>query len=151
MDENKLFDMLDKIYVEVQANTSRLDKVDSRLDKVDSILDKVDNRLDKVDSRLDKADGRFDILENGVKNNSIILEATQSDIKTMSEIQKSSIVQNVKENIELVMPIKESIYVIELAVKSISKEVHELRDNFGKVEKVTIQNTYDVAYLKAAK
>lgn len=57
MDENKLFDLLEKINTKVQENINLLSKIDRRLD----------------------------ILENGVTNNSIILESLQSDIKIMSE------------------------------------------------------------------
>ena len=57
MDEDKLFSMLDKIYAKVESNENLLNRIDSRLD----------------------------ILENGVTNNSIILETLQSNIKIMSK------------------------------------------------------------------
>lgn len=130
MDENKILDMLEKIYAEVQSHSKRLDNVDTKLKDVD-------NRLDTT--------------YNEVKNSFIKLESLESKIQTLSEIQKSYIEQNDKKHIEIIIPIKETTDVIELAVKNTSKDIQELSDKFDKVEKVTIQNTYDVAYLKSVK
>ena len=68
MDENKILDLLEKIYVEVQSHGKRLDNLDSRLDTI----------------------------ENEVKKSSIKLESVESKIQTLSEIQKSYIKQNDK-------------------------------------------------------
>ncbi|MFL0198288.1 hypothetical protein ACJDU8_22385 [Clostridium sp. WILCCON 0269] len=123
MDENKMFDLLEKIYSEVQSHSKRLDGLDQK----------------------------FDSLESEVKKNSITLEGVQSDIKTMAEVQKSHMQQNEKAHRDIVKPLSEKVDVIELAVKDISKDTKELKEKFEKVEKVTIQNTYDVAYLKSIK
>lgn len=53
MDENKIYDLLEKIYVEVQTHGKRLDKVDSRLDKVDSRLDGIENEMKKLSIKID--------------------------------------------------------------------------------------------------
>jgi len=86
-----------------------------------------------------------------LNKNTIILEEIKSDIKTIVEVQKSHMDQNEKAHTEVVKPLTEKIDVIELAVKDISKDAKELKEKFDKVEKVTIQNTYDVAYLKSIK
>jgi hypothetical protein len=127
MDENKVFDLLEKIYSEVQLHSKRLDSIDGRLDSVDSRLDK---------------------LENEVKNNTIKLEVVDKKLETLSEIQKSYMEQNERQHAEIIIPMKESINVIELAAKNTSRDMLEMKEKFDKVEKVTIQNTYDVAYLK---
>lgn len=59
--------------------------------------------------------------------------------------------QNEKQHTEITIPMKESISIIELAVKNTSKDIEDFKDKFDKVEKVTMQNTYDVAYLKSVK
>lgn len=123
MDENKTFDMLEKIYIEVQSHGKRLDNVDKRLDSIG----------------------------NDIKKSFIRLESLENKIQTLSEIQKLYIEQNDKQHIKIIIPIKESTDVIELAVKSISKDILDLSDKFDKVEKITIQNTYDVTNLKSVK
>lgn len=123
MDENKTFDMLEKIYIEVQSQGTRLDNIDKKLDSI----------------------------ENDIKKSFIKLESVENKIQTLSEIQKLYIEQNDKQHIEIIIPIKESTDVIELAVKSISKDILDLSDKFDKVEKITIQNTYDVTNLKSVK
>ena len=69
MENEKLFEFMEKMYVEMQGGFKsvdvRLDKMDGRLDKMDGRLDKMDGRLDKMDVSLDKMDGRLDRLEAG--------------------------------------------------------------------------------------
>lgn len=90
-------------------------------------------------------------IKDQLNKNTIILEDMRTDIKTIAEVQKSHMDQNEKAHIEVVKPLNEKVDVIELAVKDISKDAKELKEKFDKVEKVTIQNTYDVAYLKTIK
>lgn len=123
MDENKIFDMLEKIYIEVQSHGKRLDNADIKLD----------------------------FIGNEVKKGFMKLESVENQIQTLSEIQKSYIAQNDKQHIEIIIPIKETTDVIKLAVKNTSKDIQNLNDKFNKVEKITIQNTYDVANLKSVK
>ncbi|WP_243147740.1 hypothetical protein [Clostridium carboxidivorans] len=90
-------------------------------------------------------------LESEVKKNSIKLESIETKLNTIAEIQKAHMDQNEKAHTEVIKPLSEKVDVIELAVKDTSKDMQELKDKFDKVEKVTIQNTYDVAYLKSVK
>ena len=121
--DDKMFELLEKIYAEVQGHTEQFKNVENRLDS----------------------------LEKEVKKNSMKLESVETKIETLSEIQKSYMDQNDKQHTEIVLPMKESINIIELAVKNTSKDIQDLSGKFDKVEKVTIQNTYDVAYLKSVK
>ncbi|UZQ49551.1 hypothetical protein [Clostridium kluyveri] len=90
-------------------------------------------------------------LTSEVQKNSIKLESIEKKIDIIAEVQTAHKEQNEKAHNEIIKPLGEKISVIELAVKDTSKDVKELKDKFDKVEKVTIQNTYDVAYLKATK
>ncbi|OGO78268.1 MAG: hypothetical protein A2Y23_15680 [Clostridiales bacterium GWB2_37_7] len=65
--EDKIFDLLEKVYIEVQETkkdvkviNGRLDGIDGRLDGIDGRLDGIDGRLDGIDGRLDGIDGRLD-------------------------------------------------------------------------------------------
>lgn len=86
-----------------------------------------------------------------VRKNSIKLESIEKKIDIIAEVQTAHKDQNERAHSQVIKPLEEKISVIELAVKDTSKDVKEIKDKFDKVEKVTIQNTYDVAYLKATK
>nr|WP_245331509.1 hypothetical protein [Clostridium algifaecis] len=92
-----------------------------------------------------------DRLASEVKKNSVKLESIEKKIDIIAEVQKSHMEQNEKAHNEIIKPLSEKVSVIELAVKDTSKDMKELKEKFDKVEKVTIQNTYDVAYLKTVK
>lgn len=97
----------------------------------------MDSRMDKMDEKIDK--------------NTMMLEKLDTNVKIIAEVQQAPIEQDEKNHEEIIKPLSEKVNVIELAIKDISKEVKELNEKFDKVEKVTIQNTYDVAYLKSVK
>lgn len=90
-------------------------------------------------------------MDNKIDKSTVMLEELNSKTEIVVEVLKNHIAENEKQHKEIIIPIKEKINVIELATKSTSKDMHELNEKFDKVEKVTMQNTYDVAYLKMAK
>ena len=61
--EDKTFQFLEMMYVEMQKGFK---KVDERFDKVDGKFIEVDERFDKVEGRLDKIEGRMDRIEGRV-------------------------------------------------------------------------------------
>lgn len=66
MDENKVYDLLEKIYVEVQAHGQRLEKVDNRLDSIENEVKKINMKIDGELIPTDKAilDGYKDNAEH---------------------------------------------------------------------------------------
>ena len=82
-------------------------------------------------------------MQNDIRGiNDKVTNLSEGQDNLRSEVQKNSI---------KLESIEKKVDVIGLAVKNTSKDMKELKDKFDKVEKVTIQNTYDVAYLKSAK
>lgn len=143
---------------ETRKNTERLEVLESETRKNTEKLEVLGNetrnnaeKLEVLGNETKKNTEKLETLGNEVRKNTIKLETIETKLNTMAEIQKSHIEQNEKQHVEILSPIKESVNLIELAVKDTSKSMQELNDKFDKVEKVTIQNTYDVAYLKAAK
>lgn len=90
-------------------------------------------------------------LTSEVRKNSIKLESIEKKIDIIAEVQTAHKEQNVRGFQDISNSIKDKDSLISSVVKDTSKDVKELKDKFDKVEKVTIQNTYDVAYLKATK
>ncbi len=123
MDENKMFDLLEKIYVEVQSHGKRLDNVDNKLNA----------------------------LESEVKKNSLKLESIETKLNTIAEVQKSHMNQNEKAHKEVVKPLAEKVDVIELAVKDTSKDVKDIKEDLTSVELITAKNYTDIVKLKSVK
>lgn len=144
MADDRIFDLLEKIYIELQETKVALQGTKNEVKYNSTRLDNLENELKYNSTKLDN-------LEKEVKSNSIKLESIETKLNTMAEIQKSHMEQNDKHHTEIVKPIGEKVDIIELAVKSTSKDIQDLKEKFDKVEKVTMQNTYDVAYLKSVK
>lgn len=101
------------------------------------------------DMKLMKDDMRK--MDSKIDKNTLRLEELNTKVSTIAEVQKSYMEQNERAHSEIIGNLSEKSNIVELAVKDISKNITEFKDKFDKVEKVTIQNTYDVAYLKSAK
>lgn len=61
MDENKMFELLEKIYVEVQetkkevnCHTQRLDSFDKRFDSIDKRFDSLESEVKKIGIKIDE-------------------------------------------------------------------------------------------------
>lgn len=78
MDENKMFELLEKIYIEVQetkkevkSHTDKFDIVDTKLDGLDNRLSGVENEIKKLGARIDgKIIPTSNALLDGYKDNS---------------------------------------------------------------------------------
>ncbi|AGC68514.1 hypothetical protein Cst_c15270 [Thermoclostridium stercorarium subsp. stercorarium DSM 8532] len=68
--EDKIFDLLEKIYAEFsefrKETNSRFDTLENRLDNLENRLDKVENRLDKVENRLGNVENRLNTVEGHI-------------------------------------------------------------------------------------
>ena len=66
--EDKIFDLLEKVYIEVQETKKDVKVINGRLDGIDGRLDGIDGRLDGIDGRLDGIDGKLSRLEMKVEH-----------------------------------------------------------------------------------
>ncbi|MBU3218192.1 hypothetical protein LL033_01185 [Clostridium estertheticum] len=71
MDENKMFDLLEKIYVEVQETKKEVKSHTDKFNNVDNRLDGLENEIKKLGARIDgKLIPTSDALLDGYKVNS---------------------------------------------------------------------------------
>ncbi|HEY5560618.1 MAG TPA: hypothetical protein VIK72_02495 [Clostridiaceae bacterium] len=92
MDENKIFDMLEKIYGEVKNNTDRFDNVETELKNNTNRLDNVENIVKKIGIKIDgeliPADKAIlDGYKNNAENITIIddkIDRLQIDVNSIS-------------------------------------------------------------------
>jgi len=71
MDENKMFDLLEKIYVEVQETKKEVKSHTDKFNNVDNRLDGLENEIKKLGARIDgKLIPTSDALLDGYKGNS---------------------------------------------------------------------------------
>ena len=128
--DNEVLDLLKSMQSNMKSMQNDLKSMQVDMKSIHSDMKTMDNKIDK---------------------NTVMLEELNSKTEIVVEVLKNHMAENEKQHNEIIIPIKEKIDVIELATKSTSKDMYELNKKFDKVEKVTIQNTYDVAYLKMAK
>lgn len=115
----------------------------------------MDQDLKDILSKLLEGQSR---LEKEVRNNTIKLESVESKLNIVAEVQTAHREQDERRTNETLVEqrnvnslLMSSLKHVSADVVEIKEDVKELKDNFHKVEKVTMQNTYDVAYLKSAK
>lgn len=100
----------------------------------------------------------FKTLNYKIDKNTIILEQLNKKVEVITEIQTAHKEQNdcrfekvLEEQGNTNTLIASSIKNVSDDVVEVKNDVKELKEKFDKVEKVTMQNTYDVAYLKSVK
>jgi predicted nucleic acid-binding Zn-ribbon protein len=54
MDENKIFELLEKIYVEVQSHGKRLDNIDDKFNSIDKTFGSLENEIRKIGLKIDE-------------------------------------------------------------------------------------------------
>lgn len=54
MDENKIFELLEKIYVEVQSHEKRLDNIDDKFNSIDKTFGSLENEIRKIGLKIDE-------------------------------------------------------------------------------------------------
>ena len=94
------------------------------------------------------------VLDNELLN---VLKSIQNDIKDINnKVNELSQGQNRIENklnavVDQTADITEFRTETKESLNTIGNDISQLKEKFEKVEKVTMQNTYDVAYLKSVK
>jgi tetrahydromethanopterin S-methyltransferase subunit G len=135
MDNERLFSFMKKMYNEMQSMKTEMQQ---GFKCVNDRLDKVENEIKKTNIVIEnEIKPKIEALFDGYKQNN-----EQTDIK-FNEILIT------QDNTNTL--ISSSVKIVSDDVKEIKQEMKELKEKFDKVEKVTMQNTYDVAYLKQVK
>ena len=115
----------------------------------------LDNELRDMLTRLLEGQTR---LETEIRNNSIKIEDVEKKINIIAEVQTAHKEQN-ERNLNNILQeqnntnslLTSSLKLVSDNVVEVKQDIQELKEKFDKVEKVTMQNTYDVAYLKSVK
>lgn len=97
-------------------------------------------------------------IKTDVRNNSVRLEDIDKKINIIAEVQTAHKEQNRRgfekvhqDQINTNTLLTSSLKSVSNDVMEVKQDIKELKEKFDKVEKVTMQNTYDVAYLKSVK
>lgn len=126
--------------------------------ELQEMLVKILEGQNRLETKVSGIENKVTGLEVEVKKNSIKLEIIEKKIDIIAELQTAHKEQN-KRGFEKALEeqgntntlVISSLKVVSDDVTEIKADIKELKEKFDKVEKVTIQNTYDVAYLKSAK
>lgn len=125
--ENKIYELLEKIYIDFN----------NRFENLENRFDSLENTTSKIKSRVDK--------------NSMVLEKIQTDIKTLAEVQSSFSEQLDRAKTKDGKTLGERLNVIELAVTDTSKSVNELSETIDVIKDTTGSHEMDIKILKRHK
>jgi len=88
--EDKIFNLLEKVYIELQDTKGRLGNVENKLDNVENRLGNVENRLENVEKivvRIENEHGqKLDALFDGYNQNSDKLDRIETEVSKHEEI-----------------------------------------------------------------
>lgn len=135
--EQKIFNMLEKIYIELQETKKKVDNLEGR--------------FDNLEGRFDNLEGKFDNLEGKVDKNTLLLEELRTDVKTIAEVQSNHMNQNENQHKQISENVKDETNIIKMAVTDIYGDVRDIKKDLSRVEISTAQNWSDIAKLKAVK
>lgn len=96
-------------------------------------------------------------METKILNNTIKLEDIEKKINIIAEVQTAHKEQNERHSNIIIQDQDDMNTLLSISLKSVSddvvevkKDTKELKERVDKVERVTIQNNYDIACLKTA-
>lgn len=149
--DNQLKDMLMKL-LEGQ------NRLETKVTGLETKITGLETKVSGLDTKITGLDTKVTGLETEVKNGSVKLENIEKKIDIIAEVQTAHKEQNQQGFGKLLQVQGNKNTLVETSLKTVSddvvevkKGIKELKEKFDKVEKVTMQNTYDVAYLKSVK
>ncbi|WP_313757524.1 hypothetical protein [Tissierella sp.] len=142
----------------VENMEKELSNTSSRVENMEKELSSTSSRVENMEKELSNTSNRVENMERELNNNSIKLEDVEKKIKVIAEIQVAHKEQNerylkdiLQEQHNINTLFTSSLKFVSNEVVEVKHSIKELKEKFDKVEKVTMQNTYDVAYLKSVK
>lgn len=111
MQDDKIFDLMAKMYTEMQQGFK---KIDERFTGVDGQIDGIDKKMDGLEKRMNG-------LEEKVANNSVMFEKRGKDIQLLVEGQKNLSEQMDRKFAEVNKTIEDNYTLHDRAIKNISK------------------------------
>lgn len=123
-DNNEIFDLLTKMYSEMQEMKSNFN-----------------NKFDKLENRMDS-------LEKQVTKNSVLLEKVDSNVKLLAEGQESFREQIGRNNEKDTRTVTDRLETIEMAVSHTSKSINALNETIEVVKDTAASNDLDIKILK---
>ena len=120
MESDKLFDLMTKIYTEMQEIKSEQSKTDEKLES----------------------------LEAKVTKNTLLLEKVDSNVNLLAEGQEAFREQLGRNKEDDSKTITERLQIIELAITSNSKTISQLNDAVEVIKNTTSNNDMDIKILK---
>ena len=123
-DNNELFDLITKMYSEMQQG---FNDVNNEIKSITSTLDSIESKVDK---------------------NTLILEKLQTDVKTVAEVQESFSEQLGRSTEKNNKTVSERLEIIEMAITHTSKSVSYLEEAVDVIKNTTASNGLDIKILK---
>ncbi|EQB86015.1 chromosome segregation ATPase [Clostridium punense] len=122
MENEKMFGLLEKMYIEMQNGFNNLE---AEIKETNKRLDNLETKVDNLDTKVNNLETKVDNLETKVDKNTILLEKAITDIETLAEVQQSFSDELNRAKDKDGKTLGERLDVIELAVTSTSKSLNE--------------------------
>jgi len=123
-DNNEIFELMTKVYSEMQSGFSNINKR----------LDSLENRMKNVESQVIK--------------NSVLLEKVDSNVKLLAEGQEAFREQIGRSNDKDNRTINDKLEVVEIAVSHVSKDVNNMVETVEVIKDATASNEMDLRIIK---
>jgi predicted nucleic acid-binding Zn-ribbon protein len=114
------------------------------------------NMITKILEGQERLETKVSEMESEVKKLSFKIEKIESQIDIIAEVQAAHKEQSSRHFEKALLGqdntntlVISSLKTLSDEVTEIKKDIKDLREKFDQVEKITTQNTYDVAYLKS--
>lgn len=157
--ENKIYDLLEKMYINFD---NRFNNVEAKLTKLDNEVTTLKTDVSSVKSdvttlKSDVGSLKSDVttlktdvgsLKSDVKKNSIVLEKINTNVKTLAEVQSSFSEQLDRAKDKDGKTLGERLDVIELSVTNTSKSINDLVETVEVIKETTGSHEMDIKILK---
>lgn len=124
-----MFDLLEKIYIELQDTKGEVKKTNERLDSLEVNVKKSNERLDSLESNVIRTNERLDSIESNVKKIGMkIDEEITPKIEALFDVYKA--------NTETLTNMSEQIDIIQLDVNTLSIKTAYNNNRIAQIDKL---------------
>ncbi|MFZ5942946.1 MAG: hypothetical protein ACOYVD_02470 [Bacillota bacterium] len=118
MEEKKVLDFIEKMYIEF---TALFEQIDKRFEQIDKRFEQMDKRFEQMDKRFEQMDKRFDQVESRLTKLEFGQERLEDRVDEVFEALQSHIEVNDRQHEEIMMELKGDISLIKTTIKRIVK------------------------------
>ncbi|WP_018213939.1 hypothetical protein [Desulfitobacterium hafniense] len=126
--DQEMREILNKILHGQTAMSENIDLLQKDVSSMKSDISILQKDVGSLQQDVGSMKGDISVLQTQVAKNTLLLESTRKDIQIIAEVQQSHYEQNQREHQEILTVIDTRSSTIELAVRSLSSTLGEIRE-----------------------